>query len=125
MTSYLLLQAANGVVVGLIYALAAAGLTLIFSVLKIVNFGHGTLYMLGGYAAFYAIRLIGLPPALAVVAAMIALFLFGIAFERLFLTPLYTDNVERKDEYAIIVRVMKRLRRTSSTIAAPAAISRS
>ena len=103
MTSYLLLQAANGVVVGLIYALAAAGLTLIFSVLKIVNFGHGTLYMLGGYGAFYAIRLIGLPPALAVVAAMIALFLFGIAFERLFLTPLYTDKVERKDEYAIIV----------------------
>src|SRR5215471_1038400 len=99
MTSYLLLQAANGVVVGLIYALAAAGLTLIFSVLKIVNFGHGTLYMLGGYAAFYAIRLIGLPPALAVVAAMITLFLFGIAFERLFLTPLYTG----KDEYAIIV----------------------
>src|SRR6516162_7324313 len=103
MASYLLLQAANGVVVGLIYALAAAGLTLIFSVLKVVNFGHGTLYMLGGYAAFYAIRLLGLPPALAVVAAMIALFLFGIAFERLFLTPLYTDKVERKDEYAIIV----------------------
>ena len=47
MASYLLLQAANGVVVGLIYALAAAGLTLIFSVLKVVNFGHGTLYMSG------------------------------------------------------------------------------
>src|SRR5690348_2898052 len=103
MTTYLLLQPGNGLVVGLIYALAAAGLTLIFSVLKIVNFGHGTLYMLGGYTAFYAIRLLGLPPSIAVVTAIIALFLFGIAFERLFLTPLYTDKVERKDEYAIIV----------------------
>jgi branched-chain amino acid transport system permease protein len=98
-----LLQAANGLVVGLIYALAAAGLTLIFSVLKIVNFGHGALYMLGGYAAYYAIRLLGVPPAVGVVVAMVALFLFGVAFERLFLTPPYTDKVERKDEYAIIV----------------------
>jgi branched-chain amino acid transport system permease protein len=101
--NYILLQAANGVVVGLIYALSAAGLTLIFSVLKIVNFGHGVLYMLGGYAAYYAIRLLGLPPALAVVAAMAVLFVFGVAFERLFLTPLYSNRVERKDEYAIIV----------------------
>jgi branched-chain amino acid transport system permease protein len=101
--TYILLQAANGVVVGLIYALSAAGLTLVFSVLKIVNFGHGVLYMLGGYVAYYAIRLLGLPPALAVVAAMMALFVFGVAFERLFLTPLYSNRVERKDEYAIIV----------------------
>ncbi len=100
---YALLQAANGLVVGLIYALAAAGLTLIFSVLKIVNFGHGVLYMLGGYVAYYAIRLLGLPPILAVLVAMVALFLVGVLFERLFLTPLYTDKVERKDEYAIIV----------------------
>jgi branched-chain amino acid transport system permease protein len=103
MSAYLLLQAANGLVVGLIYALAAAGLTLIFSVLKVVNFGHGVLYMLGGYAAFYAIKLAGLPPALAVVAAMAVLFLLGVVFERLVLTPLYTNKVERKDEYAIIV----------------------
>jgi branched-chain amino acid transport system permease protein len=101
--NYVLLQAANGIVVGLIYALSAAGLTLVFSVLKIVNFGHGVLYMLGGYFAYYAIQLLGLPPPLAVVAAMALLFVLGIAFERLFLTPLYSDRVERKDEYAIIV----------------------
>lgn len=101
--TYILLQGANGLVVGLIYALAASGLTLIFSVLKIVNFGHGVLYMLGGYAAYYAIRLLGLSPLLAVFAAMAALLVFGIVFERLFLTPLYTGKVERKDEYAIIV----------------------
>jgi branched-chain amino acid transport system permease protein len=103
MSSYIMLQAANGLVVGLIYALAAAGLTLIFSVLKVVNFGHGVLYMLGGYTAFYAIKTINLPPALAVLAAMLALFVFGFLFERLLITPLYTSKVERKDEYAIIV----------------------
>ena len=101
--NYFALVAVNGLVVGLIYALMAAGLTLIFSVLKVVNFGHGALYMLGGYVAFYAITWLGVPPVTGVLIAMVALFLFGIAFERLVLHPMYTGKVERKDEYAIIV----------------------
>ncbi|HVA38523.1 MAG TPA: branched-chain amino acid ABC transporter permease [Candidatus Dormibacteraeota bacterium] len=103
MAEYVFLQAANGLVTGLIFALAAAGLTIIFSVLKIVNFGHGVLYMMGGYAGYYAIHLLGVPPMAAVLAAMAATFLLGVLFERLMLTPLYTNKVDRKDEYAIIV----------------------
>jgi branched-chain amino acid transport system permease protein len=101
--TYFILLTTNGLVIGLIYALMAAGLTLVFSVLKVVNFGHGSLYMLGGYASYYAISLLGVPPILGIVIAMVALFLFGVAFERLVLAPMYTDKVERKDEYAIIV----------------------
>jgi branched-chain amino acid transport system permease protein len=101
--SYFFLLTVNGLVIGLIYALIAAGLTLVFSVLKVVNFGHGTLYMLGGYASYYIIQWLGVPPLIGVVGAMVLLFLFGIAFERLVIAPMYTDKVERKDEYAIIV----------------------
>jgi branched-chain amino acid transport system permease protein len=101
--SYFFLLTINGLVIGLIYALIAAGLTLVFSVLKVVNFGHGTLYMLGGYASYYIIQWLDVPPLLGVVGAMVLLFLFGIAFERLVIAPMYTDKVERKDEYAIIV----------------------
>jgi branched-chain amino acid transport system permease protein len=101
--NYFALLAINGLVIGLIYALMAAGLTLIFSVLKVVNFGHGTLYMLGGYASYYAITYLGVPPPVGVLLAMAALFAFGVVFERLVLQPMYTDKVERKDEYAIIV----------------------
>jgi len=101
--SYFFLIAVNGLVIGLIYALSAAGLTLIFSVLRVVNFGHGAFYMLGGYASYYAIAWLGLPPIGGVAAAMAALFAFGAAFERLVIQPMYTDKVERKDEYAIIV----------------------
>lgn len=100
---YFLLLAVNGLVIGLIYALMASGLTLIFSVLKVVNFGHGVLYMLGGYVSYYAIAWLGVPPAFGVLAAMLVLFAFGVLFERLVLSPLYTGAVERKDEYAIIV----------------------
>jgi branched-chain amino acid transport system permease protein len=101
--SYFFLISVNGLVIGLIYALTAAGLTLIFSVLRVVNFGHGAFYMLGGYASYYAIAWLGLPPIGGVVAAMAALFAFGALFERLILQPMYTDKVERKDEYSIIV----------------------
>ncbi|MGH6945308.1 MAG: branched-chain amino acid ABC transporter permease, partial [Geminicoccaceae bacterium] len=101
--SYFWLLAVNGLVIGLIYALTAAGLTLVFSVLKVVNFGHGALYMLGGYASYYIIAWLGVPPLIGVIGAMALLFVFGVLFERLVIQPMYTDKVERKDEYAIIV----------------------
>jgi branched-chain amino acid transport system permease protein len=100
---YLFVQAANGAVVGVIYALIAVGVTLIFSILKIVNFAHGDLYLLGGYCAYYVIEYLGVPPLGAMVVSMAALFVGAIVLERLMLTPLYSDATERKDEYGLIV----------------------
>jgi branched-chain amino acid transport system permease protein len=100
---YLLIQATNGLVIGIIYALVAVGVTLIFSILKIVNFAHGDLYMIGGYSAYYAITLAGVPPFAALFIAMAVVFGVGVVLERLLLTPLYSERTERKDEYGIIV----------------------
>lgn len=100
---YLYTQVANGAVIGVIYALVAVGVTLIFSILKIVNFAHGDLYMLGGYCAYYVITLLGIPPLAALLAAMASVFTFGIILERLLLTPLYSERTERKDEYGLLV----------------------
>jgi branched-chain amino acid transport system permease protein len=100
---YVFVQVANGAVIGVIYALIAVGVTLIFSILKIVNFAHGDLYMLGGYCAYYVIEYLGLPPLAAMAVAMAALFIGAIVLERLMLTPLYSDATERKDEYGLIV----------------------
>src|ERR1041385_5260117 len=100
---YFFVQVANGAVIGVIYAMIAVGVTLIFSILKIVNFAHGDLYMLGGYTAYYVIELLGFPPLAAMVVSMAALFVIAIALERLLLTPLYSDTTERKDEYGLIV----------------------
>src|SRR5882757_7557130 len=93
---YVFVQVANGAVIGIIYALIAVGVTLIFSILKIVNFAHGDLYMLGGYCAYYVITLLGVPP-------LPAMFALAIVLERLLLVPLYDDATERKDEYGLIV----------------------
>jgi len=100
---YLFIQVSNGLVVGVIYSLIAVGVTLIYSILKIVNFAHGDLYMLGGYCAYYAIALLGAPPLLAMLVSMAVLFLLAIVLERLLLTPLYSDRTERKDEYGLLV----------------------
>jgi branched-chain amino acid transport system permease protein len=101
--SYLLIQISNGLIIGLIYALIAAGVTLVFSILKIVNFADGELYMLGGYFSYYAADLLGVPPVLALLVAMAASFAFGVIFERGFLGPLYSEATERKPEYGLIV----------------------
>src|SRR2546428_11831063 len=102
---YLYTQAANGAVIGVIYALVAVGVTLIFSILKIVNFAHGDLYMLGGYCAYYVITLLGVPPLPALLAAMGFVFAVGIVLERLLLTPPDSQRTEPQDEYGLLVTV--------------------
>jgi len=96
-------QALNGLVIGLLYALMAIGLSLIFSVLKLVNFAHGECYMMGAFISYYLATLLGIPPILSVFLAMAAMFLIGMAIQYLLLRPLYTGAVERKDEYAILI----------------------
>lgn len=100
---YVLAQAVNGLVIGLLYALMASGLALIFSVLKLVNFAHGEFYMMGAFASYYLATLAGLPPLLSVFLAMVLVFLLGMVVHALLLQPLYTGRVERKDEYAILM----------------------
>jgi branched-chain amino acid transport system permease protein len=102
-TDYLLIQALNGVVIGIIYAVIAAGLTVIFSILKIVNFAHGEVFMMGGYFAYFAISLAGVPPLPAIFVAMAISFAMSLLIERTLLTPLYSPTIERKGDYGILI----------------------
>ncbi len=103
MTDYLLIQALNGLVIGVIYAVIAAGLTVIFSIMRIVNFAHGEVYMMGGYFAYFAISLAGIPPLSAVLVAMAVSFALSVVVERTLLTPLYSPTTERKGDYGILI----------------------
>jgi branched-chain amino acid transport system permease protein len=103
MAEYLEIQALNGLVIGVIYAVIACGLTVIFSILKIVNFAHGEVYMMGGYFAYFAITLAGVPPLPAVLVAMALTFLLAVLVERTLLTPLYWPTTERKGDYGILI----------------------
>jgi len=79
MTADILLQTlASGVLIGLIYALVAIGLTMIFGVMDIVNFAHGEFLMLGMYASFWLFALFALDPMLTLPLTVLMLFAFGV-----------------------------------------------
>jgi branched-chain amino acid transport system permease protein len=69
----------SGVLIGLVYALVAVGLTLIFGVMDIVNFAHGEFLMLGMYASFWLFALYALDPIFTLPFTALLLFALGAA----------------------------------------------
>jgi len=84
--SLIAIEILNGIVLGVIYALVAAGLTLIFGMLDIPNFAHGAFYALGAYVAYTAMSHAGFP--LALIAAPLAVGIVGIIIDALFIRRL-------------------------------------
>jgi branched-chain amino acid transport system permease protein len=96
----------NGLIIGLFYALMAIGLSLIFGILRIVNFAHGEFYMIGAYAYTLIALFFGISPWLTLPCAFIAGMALGWATERLLMRPLYSGYASwgvMKDEYAVII----------------------
>lgn len=77
----------NGLLTGAVYALIALGLTLIYGVLHIINFAHGALLTAALFAAFFAHRLLGLDPYLAILALGPLFFLVGYGLQRFVIGP--------------------------------------
>jgi branched-chain amino acid transport system permease protein len=77
----------SGILVGSVYALMSIGLTLIFGVLRIVNFAHGEFLMIAMYGAWAFTHLFGLNPYIAAVAVVPAMFLFGAVVYWLVINP--------------------------------------
>lgn len=75
----------NGLIAGLVYILMALGFTLIFGIMRIVNFAHGEFYMVGALAVLVLFSYLGLNYYTAVVMAAIIVGLFGAVIERVLL----------------------------------------
>ncbi|MGA2992966.1 branched-chain amino acid ABC transporter permease [Bradyrhizobium sp.] len=73
----------SGLLIGSVYALMSIGLTLIFGVLRVVNFAHGEFLMIAMYGAWAFSKLLGLNPYIAAIAVVPAMFLFGALVYRL------------------------------------------
>src|SRR5438105_12781878 len=72
----------NGLLIGGIYALVSIGVTLIFGVVKIVNFAQGEFVMIGMYISFWLASSVGLDPVASLVVSMPALFVAGVLMQR-------------------------------------------
>lgn len=84
---------ANGLVIGLLYLLMAVGFTLVFGVMRMVNFAHGEFYMLGAFAAWVCTTRLQLPFLAAVVLAAAAALVLGALIEWLVLKPFRKDEL--------------------------------
>lgn len=101
---YFLSLTTTGLVMGIIYALMALGLTLIFSILNVINFAHGEFYMIGGYTAYLLLEATtASSPFLAIPVAGLLAAGLGVAFERAFLRPMHAEDIDRPAEYAILI----------------------
>ncbi|HXX03983.1 MAG TPA: branched-chain amino acid ABC transporter permease [Xanthobacteraceae bacterium] len=85
-------QSTGGLIIGMLLFLVAAGLTLIFGVLKVINFTHGSFYMLGAYFALTIFQFTG-SYTLTILGAGAATAIVGLVFERLFISRVYGQNV--------------------------------
>ena len=79
---------ANGTSLGSLYALIAIGYTLVYGILRLINFAHGDIFMLGAYIAYYGIIFTPLPWWLVFILASVVTGLVGLVLERLAYKPL-------------------------------------
>jgi len=86
--SFVLESLLNGLLVGGVYSLMAIGLTLIFGVMKVINFAHGSLIMLGMYTAYWSVTLLHVNPYVSALISFGVLFLIGVAFQKFLINPI-------------------------------------
>jgi branched-chain amino acid transport system permease protein len=90
----LLQHLVNALILGGTYALLGIGLTLIFGIMRVVNFTHGELYAFGAYAVFALVMPLGLNFFLGVVVAVVGGILVGAAIELLLLRPMRGADID-------------------------------
>lgn len=78
----------NGVSLGSLYALIAIGYTMVYGILRLINFAHGDIFMMGAYFAFYSIVVFSMPWFVAVIVAIIITSILGIIIEKAAYKPL-------------------------------------
>lgn len=78
----------NALSLGSLYALIAIGYTMVYGILRLINFAHGDIFMLGAYFAFYGIAVFALPWWVAFLISIVLIALFGIGLERVAYRPL-------------------------------------
>jgi branched-chain amino acid transport system permease protein len=78
----------SGISQGSIYALVALGMTALFRATGVVNFGHGEFFMMGAFAVYVLINMVGLPFAIAAPLAIVGMFFLGVCVERGLFRPM-------------------------------------
>jgi branched-chain amino acid transport system permease protein len=93
----------NGIIMGSIYGLAALGLTIIFGVLKVINFAHGSMLMVAMYTTYWAVILTGLHPYLTLVIVVPVMFVFGYLLQDILIKPIFKAEKDVREPITVII----------------------
>ncbi|ASP87101.1 branched-chain amino acid ABC transporter permease [Sinorhizobium meliloti] len=93
---------ASGLMLGALFAIVSIGLTLIFGIVKVVNFAHGEFLMIGMYLVYLITAKLGLHPLVTVVAVAPLLFLVGVATQRFIIQPLMSARDDHIQIFATV-----------------------
>jgi branched-chain amino acid transport system permease protein len=92
---------ANGLYLGAQYALIALGLTLIFSLMNVLNFAHGQMYVFGGFVTYTVVVQLGLPFIVGLAASAAILAIMGAAIEKFLFAPVVRRS--KRDESTMLL----------------------
>ena len=81
-------QIINGLSIGSVYALVALGYTMVYGIIKLINFAHGEIFMVGAYSAMIFITMFNLPLWLAMMLSMLTTAILGMVIEKVAYKPL-------------------------------------
>ena len=81
-------QLINGLRTGSIYALIAIGYTMVYGIAKMINFAHGDIIMVGAYALYFSVSVLGLPVPVALLLTVIVCSVLGVLIEKIAYKPL-------------------------------------
>lgn len=81
-------QLINGIQIGSIYALVALGYSMVYGIVKLINFAHGDIIMMGSYAVWFFIARLNLHPAVSIVLSILFCAFLGVAIEKVAYKPL-------------------------------------
>ena len=84
----MLQQLVNGLILGSVYALLALGYTMVYGIIKLINFAHGDIYMMGAFIGYFLINSFQMNFFVALIVAMLATALLGVVIEFLAYRPL-------------------------------------
>lgn len=92
---------ANGLYLGAQYALIALGLTLIFSLMNVLNFAHGQMYVFGGFVTYTVVVQLGLPFVVGLLASAVILAIMGAVIEKFLFAPVVRRS--KRDESTMLL----------------------
>ncbi|WP_432734528.1 branched-chain amino acid ABC transporter permease [Maridesulfovibrio sp. FT414] len=100
---FILQDIISGILMGSIYGLIALGLTLVFGVLKVINFAHGSFLMVGMYVSYWAVALTGLHPYLALCIVVPVMFFFGYYLQNFLIKPIFVAEKDVREPTTVII----------------------